>query len=533
MAFRYFVCILFSLYFLPVFCWGRVVKIGNNTDVQEQFIEDSVVYIVSSNIDLKGKTLSIPENSVLKFTGKGSFNNGIVKGENTVVEGLVRVRFSNVQFTGSFNLSSFSYIAFGEYTDDTKLLQAMFDLLFLSRGKCTLWLEKKRIYNVDSDTKCYAHAIYEYNDVKQKKINGNEAVINDLRSRSKMGYKTYDGVFLFSNCHDIKINNLNYQNLNEDYMEICEGGILRYKAGIENQIGYVGSSFILLQNDCSNIDISSDIVGARYGVKSGSYSMFWLCGSYGLKNSKLNIRANRTGYPVAIEVGDSLDIFVHSVTHHRAAYLCGITNSNIEIEAKDIYIAPFHCLLSDTHYSKGDSINPLFKSCSNLNVKFTELGSTIATNGDCYCVGFQTYNNKPFFSRTKKLIWENININVKKAAQSDVVGLFCLSRNYPNNFQEPLGFNDEYRNILVVAEDMFPTNQYCFRVRVNEYGVYDNIHFEVKAPHAAVIYDNCSDYSFDLTKVNVSQIYYSGKVRKKKSSNAKLIQSTLKNFVCL
>ena len=63
MAFRYFVCILFSLYFLPVFCWGRVVKIGNNTDVQEQFIEDSVVYIVSSNIDLKGKTLSIPENS--------------------------------------------------------------------------------------------------------------------------------------------------------------------------------------------------------------------------------------------------------------------------------------------------------------------------------------------------------------------------------------------------------------------------------------------------------------------------------------
>ena len=159
MAFRYFVCILFSLYFLPVFCWGRVVKIGNNTDVQEQFIEDSVVYIVSSNIDLKGKTLSIPENSILKFTGKGSFNNGIVKGENTVVEGLVRVRFSNVQFTGSFNLSSFSYIAFGEYTDDTKLLQAMFDLLFLSRGKCTLWLEKKRIYNVDSDTKCYAHAI--------------------------------------------------------------------------------------------------------------------------------------------------------------------------------------------------------------------------------------------------------------------------------------------------------------------------------------------------------------------------------------
>ena len=113
-----------------------------------------------------------------------------------MVEGLVRVRFSNVQFTGSFNLSSFSYIAFGEYTDDTNFCKQCLIYFFLSRGKCTLWLEKKRIYNVDSDTKCYAHAIYEYNDVKQKKINGNEAVINDLRSRSKMGYKTYDGVFL-------------------------------------------------------------------------------------------------------------------------------------------------------------------------------------------------------------------------------------------------------------------------------------------------------------------------------------------------
>lgn len=76
---------------------------------------------------------------------------------------------------------------------------------------------------------------------------------------------------------------------------------------------------------------------------------------------------------MAIEVGDSLDIFVHSEAHHRAAYLCGISNSNIEIEAKDIYIAPFHCLLSDTHYSKGDSISPLFKSCSNLNVKSLKL----------------------------------------------------------------------------------------------------------------------------------------------------------------
>lgn len=77
-------------YFSPIVCWGRTVKIRSDVDAQEQFVEDSVVYIVSSNIDLKGKTLSVPQNCVLKFIGKGSFYNGTVKGENTVVEGLVR-----------------------------------------------------------------------------------------------------------------------------------------------------------------------------------------------------------------------------------------------------------------------------------------------------------------------------------------------------------------------------------------------------------------------------------------------------------
>lgn len=97
-------------------------------------------------------------------------------------------------------------------------------------------LEKGRVYNLDRDIKLYAYAIYEYDGISQKEIIGNEVIINDLRSRLKIGYKANDGVFLFSNCYDIKINNLNNQNLNEDYVEIREGKILKYKAVIEKYL---------------------------------------------------------------------------------------------------------------------------------------------------------------------------------------------------------------------------------------------------------------------------------------------------------
>ncbi len=41
------------------------------------------------------------------------------------------------------------------------------------------------------------YAIYEYDGISQKEIIGNEVIINDLRSRLKIGYKANDGVSSF------------------------------------------------------------------------------------------------------------------------------------------------------------------------------------------------------------------------------------------------------------------------------------------------------------------------------------------------
>ena len=89
-----------------------------------------VTYVVALSIDLNGETLSVRENCVLKFNSRGSFNDEVVKGEKMIVEGLSKKKFFNVLFTSSFDLSLFSYVTSGKYTNDTTLLQAMFDLFF-------------------------------------------------------------------------------------------------------------------------------------------------------------------------------------------------------------------------------------------------------------------------------------------------------------------------------------------------------------------------------------------------------------------
>lgn len=501
--------ILLLLATLP--SWGRSVAVRNYGQLMSNLTRDNTTFVIRGNVDLRGETISLPTDCTIKFK-RGAMSNGTIVGADTRIVGVKSRIFRNLSFDGRFLIDYIDYRMFSGYSSDTELVRNMLGLLFSSSEYCSLDLQPNRVYNIDGPKLSYAHALFEYRSIHGKCINGNNAIINDQRPRSHVGYKTYDGVLLFIDCHNISIHHLNYQNLNEDFNEISDNGVVKYRAGIENQIGYVGTSFILLQDDCSDFDISSNIVGARYGIKAGDYSMYWLCGDYGIKRSRFNITASRTGYPVAIEVGDSLNVFVHSEEHHRAAYLCGVSNSSITIEAKDIYIAPYHCILNDAHYSKGDREDVKYKSCYNLKVDITELGSSIATNKDCYCVGMQTYNTSPFYNRSAPLVWENIDITVRKEKAADRVGLATLKRTNPNSDHDPLRVADVYRNISISGSDPFASSQYAFRLRVGEYGQYDNIHIELNAPFGSAICDNANDYYFDLSTSNLNLLYSHGRI---------------------
>ena len=517
------ILVLLCFLSLTINTYSKVLQVHSLTDLQNSLKKSNVTICIKTPINLDEEIIVIPEGVVLAVNS--SISNGTLVGNNTSLQIDTFCCFSNVAFEGTYKVPAISYQQFPNYKNDTELLRAMFNLTFQNNGPSVLYLEPNREYNIEYRKLTYAHAIFEYHSVSNKVIEGNGALINDKRSRSMIGYTSYDGVLLFNSCHSITINNLNYQNLNEDYERIYdEKGFVKYESGIENQIGYVGSSFILLYNDCSNIHITSEITGARYGIKYGDYSMFWLCGDYGVRNSSFNITAHQTGYPIAIEIGDSLEINVKSDTHHRACYLCGISNSTIKVRAKNIMIAPVHCLLSDTHYSKGDKAHPKYKPCFNLFVDFIELGSKIVEATDVYCIAFQTYNNSPFYSRTSPLVWHDIHVNIRKDKPSPKVGLFSFSRNYASNSNDPLSIQDVFRNITIKAADPFESTQWAARVRTSDKAKYDNIKFKINAPKANIISDNANSFSFDFSDSKLEGLYYSGKVTVDKKKIRKIVE---------
>lgn len=486
-------------------------------------------YILNADVDLKGAIIELPENSTIMLNNRIIYN-GCIKGNKTELDFSKGGKTENVEFQGTYSLEEVHYQYFSNYRDDTELLRAMFHLLFYSVRKCSLYLQPQRTYYVDCVKPLkYGHSLFEYYGICNKSIYGNNSTIDDQRSRHFIGYKTYDGVFLFSDCHDITIEKLHYRNLNEDFEKVCddEGNIL-YKEGIENQIGYVGTSYILLQNDCSKFNIECNIVGARYGIKVGDYSMFWLCGDYGLKNSNLNIKAYKTGYPVAIEVGDHLDIEVESDTHHRAAYLCGISNSKIHIKAKNILISPFHCLLSDTHYSKDNKKNVKYKSCYNIDVFVEELGTELEKDGAAYCVGFQTYHTNPFKQRTVPLVWENIHVRIEKKSYSKQVGLFSFSRMDSKDKSDPRRLNDTFKDIYIEAYNKFqPSSYWEAKIITSNEVTYQNVKFKIEAPFSDVILDNKNKYIFDFTTSDIQNFEYSGAAKIQKCKIKKKYPSVI------
>lgn len=460
--------------------------------IQDKFNKANTIYKITKDIDLGATTLTMPAGCTLDFQG-GAISNGTLIGTDTKLE--LRPRcISNLNIAGSYNVEYVSYEYFVDYTDDTSLVKAMFNLLFNNVSKSVLDLEPNKQYDIYSATLTeYAASIYEYTNVRDKCINGNNAIFNDLRTRTQMGTTRYDGILGLNSSHNIQVLHLNYQNLNEDY-------------DLPTQIGYIGSSFILLNSDCSNIEVVSNIIGARYGIKSGSYSQYWLCGSYGIKNSIFNVTAYKCGYPVSIEVGEDLDITISSDTHHRAAYLCGISNASVYIEAKDNYITPLHCLLSDSRYSDTQG-SPKFKACSDLNVIIKDKGtSNQSSSGDRYLCGFQTYNT--YTERTNALVWENINVTCVKEVESNLIGLFSFQR--VNSNESPMNIADVYNNIHIKGLDMNSSTQYAARISPSSYAIYNNVDFEVIAPKQRVIYANYNSLFFRLKNSVLASLNYAG-----------------------
>ena len=72
----------------------------DNTLYQADVMDTNTIYEIKHQFDLKGATLEIPINSVLYFEN-GGFQNGIVKGNDTMIIGYNTATLENIIFKGT------------------------------------------------------------------------------------------------------------------------------------------------------------------------------------------------------------------------------------------------------------------------------------------------------------------------------------------------------------------------------------------------------------------------------------------------
>lgn len=100
---------------------------GRNILTQTMIQATNTIYIIQYDYDLQGQTITIPEGCILDFQG-GSFSNGTIKGNNTVVKAsLTKIFGLDVELIDSWNVAESYPEWFGAkgdgITDDTAAIQ--------------------------------------------------------------------------------------------------------------------------------------------------------------------------------------------------------------------------------------------------------------------------------------------------------------------------------------------------------------------------------------------------------------------------
>nr|DAR27467.1 MAG TPA: tailspike protein [Caudoviricetes sp.] len=462
-----------------------------NVLTQEDFAEANTVYNIQYDYDLQGETITIPEGCTLKFEG-GSISNGTLHVPSTkmqykmvrsatnqynyqkvyaypvAIETPTKSAFNNIVFDGLFVTATVSYEMFGNYDNDTTLLAAMCHLALTGTTPCTLNLEPNRVYDVYAPVSADWESAFEFIKSSHKVINGNGATINDLRTRSEIG-SISSGIFGFWECSDVKILDLKYVNKNEDW-----------PLSIVSDIHTTGSTFIRLYGDCDSFDISVDVEGARYGVFNGDYNRYWWCGLHGLTNSTVKVTARRCGYPLVVEIGDNLSLWVHSELDHRSAYLMGVTNTSIYVESKDQYGAPIKCLLGDFRYSDSPEL-VLFRAPKNVKINYKDLGTTIVEGMDATgtpytpdsrCFGITVF---PDVDRDP-LVWSDINVHIDNTFSNSIIADFSFER-----LDVAEGTGDVYQNIRISVASNTVSYQFPNRITMAQHCIYDNVVFAINS----------------------------------------------------
>lgn len=84
---------------------GIRITLKNGKPISEQIIQDNTIYIIKCSIDLGGKTITLPENCILRFERKGKLCNGTLIANGTIIEAKKKQVFDRIDIStnGTWN----------------------------------------------------------------------------------------------------------------------------------------------------------------------------------------------------------------------------------------------------------------------------------------------------------------------------------------------------------------------------------------------------------------------------------------------
>ena len=194
---------------------GNPVVIRNNESVQSQLKSPNTVYIVRDAIDLKKSTMTIPQNSILKFEG-GSLTNGTIKYNNTFIDGRYMI---NCQCSGSLSndvVTPHMYGARGDgLTDDIDAIQQAISsgkqILFKRAtylvGKPIVFDRRDIIVDFNNSTikKTNSRGIeFKYDDMDYRNIPA-VVIIKPIKSPNTNGFMTIKNLYVDGGSNNIGI----------------------------------------------------------------------------------------------------------------------------------------------------------------------------------------------------------------------------------------------------------------------------------------------------------------------------------------
>lgn len=201
------------------------------------------------------------------------------------------------------------------------------------------------------------NALYWFTDIVNFKITGCDATIIDVDNYQSPHLTS---IFAFKRCENIEITGLAYKGLTVNDPNA--------------NLHVLGRTFLYFEEKCKKIKVDADVENARYGIRTGDF----LDPDYGYcSDFELKIRGKMVGYPVAAYLADNMDISVICDGFHRAVYLAGVFNANVNAAIKNSYGATINVLLTNSITVVSDNqSNQRARGCKNIDVLVNDTGST-------------------------------------------------------------------------------------------------------------------------------------------------------------